>query len=251
MDIATQVRLWIESRTILYDDTAGTKTVFYQCGSCKSENTFGSSDLFNPDNYDFCPVFGGGAGINFRRFLPGGPSGNDIAKYKDVYLFSAGGGWGHDAGSLRLWPATGAQELTIGDFDAIRDATAADLPIVAQTEIKHPTSGLRAVIEYPVKTMNILREDSMADQPSAPVAAGVWQTDTGPLLVPDLSRRFEPAIECMSLGFVAANNRQPEAADFVLEQPTSIGGGREVLHYSQPFSMPAINRLFALPLPAC
>ena len=34
----------------------------------------------------------------------------------------------------------------------------------------------------------------------------------------------------MSLGFVAANNRQPGAADFVLEQPTSIGGGRAVLH---------------------
>jgi hypothetical protein len=54
----------------------------------------------------------------------------------------------------------------------------------------------------------------------------------------------------MSLGFVAANNRQPGAADFVLEQPTSIGGGRAVLHYSAPYSMPAINRLYALPLPA-
>ena len=223
---------------------------------------------------------------------------SDIAKYKDVRTKTgADWSWGHDAGSLRLWPATGACELAIDDFGAIRDATAADLPIVAQTEIKHPTSGLRAVIEYPVKTMNILRTDTMADTPPQPVAAGVWQTDTGayiesepplhckgrglkytgeseqtrprrtnvymycltgmptgfhsgPLLVPDLSRRFEPAIDAMSLGFVAANNRQIEAADFVLEQPTSIGGGREVLHYSKPFSMPAINRLFALPLPA-
>jgi hypothetical protein len=35
------VRLWIESRTTLHDDVRGTKVVFYQCASCKSENTFG------------------------------------------------------------------------------------------------------------------------------------------------------------------------------------------------------------------
>ena len=31
------IRFWIESRTTLYDDEAGTSTVFYQCGECKSE----------------------------------------------------------------------------------------------------------------------------------------------------------------------------------------------------------------------
>jgi len=29
---------------------------YYQCASCKSENTFAERDLFQKDNYDFLPV---------------------------------------------------------------------------------------------------------------------------------------------------------------------------------------------------
>ena len=36
-DVRNAIRFWIESRTTLYDDEAGTSTVFYQCGECKSE----------------------------------------------------------------------------------------------------------------------------------------------------------------------------------------------------------------------
>ena len=87
------------------------------------------------------------------------------------------------------------------------------------------------------------------DEPTPPAA--IWQIDTGVVLVPDLSRRWENPIEGMSLGYIATNNRgkQTHAADFVLEQPTPIGGGREVLHFSAPFSLPATSRLFALPRP--
>ena len=35
------IRFWIESKTTLYDDRHGTTKVFYQCASCKSEDTFG------------------------------------------------------------------------------------------------------------------------------------------------------------------------------------------------------------------
>ena len=44
------VRFWVESRTIVYDDREKTKTVIYQCASCKSENTFGATKLFAEDN---------------------------------------------------------------------------------------------------------------------------------------------------------------------------------------------------------
>ena len=49
------VRFWIESRTILIDDNSGERTVIYQCASCKSENTFGSHDLFAADNCQSSP----------------------------------------------------------------------------------------------------------------------------------------------------------------------------------------------------
>jgi len=61
------VRFWVESRTTIFDDQGGTSTVYYQCASCKSENTFGEKDLFLADNYDFLPILGGGYWLIFRR----------------------------------------------------------------------------------------------------------------------------------------------------------------------------------------
>ena len=40
------VRMWIESRTIITDTRSGKSNVYYQGASCKSENTFGETDLF-------------------------------------------------------------------------------------------------------------------------------------------------------------------------------------------------------------
>ena len=56
------IRFAVESRTTVYDEQAGTAVVYYQCASCKSEDTFGrgivasSKGLFQDPNYDFCPV---------------------------------------------------------------------------------------------------------------------------------------------------------------------------------------------------
>ena len=194
----------------------------------------------------------------FRRQLPGGSEGYDLDGYKSVHLdhksAANGGFWGGEE-LHHLCPARDAVEIPVADFEAVRRATQAGLPMVMQTEIAGTGegSGLRAVIEYPVKTMNLAIDASAVpadgDEPTPP--AEIWQTDTGVVLVPDLSRRWGNPIEGMSLGYIAANNRgkQTHAADFVLEQPTPIGGGREVLHFSAPFSLPATNRLFALPRP--
>ena len=61
------VRFWIESRTRIIDVERKTSTDYYQCASCKSENTFGEKDLFYVDNYDFLPIFGGANLLVFRR----------------------------------------------------------------------------------------------------------------------------------------------------------------------------------------
>ena len=66
------VRFWVESRTILYDDEAGTKLVIYQCGSCKSERTFAEKDLLQEDNYDFMPIYGGEDLLILRRHADDG-----------------------------------------------------------------------------------------------------------------------------------------------------------------------------------
>ncbi|NQT15524.1 MAG: hypothetical protein HQ582_22390, partial [Planctomycetes bacterium] len=121
----------------------------------------------------------------------------------------------------------------------IRDASAAGKPIVSQTEIRNADTGLRAVVECPVKTLNVSIERE------------VYQVDTGPVAFPDLAKRYENLIECLSLAFVAFN--APHFADFVVEQPTAVVENEEeicqVYHYSQPFSLEAGNRLLAIELP--
>ncbi|MDZ4288345.1 MAG: hypothetical protein U0984_10320, partial [Prosthecobacter sp.] len=64
---ANEVRFWVESRTRIIDERAGSHDDFYQCASCKAEATFAEKELFRPDNYDFLPVFGPQDGVIFRR----------------------------------------------------------------------------------------------------------------------------------------------------------------------------------------
>ena len=218
------VRFWIESRTTIFDDQTHSATVFYQCASCKSENTFGEKDLFLADNYDFLPIFGGGHWLIYRR--PARISPNYRRTYKSTEL------WGEP----RLILHEAAEWTRLDTFETIRDATAAGLPIVTQTEIRNDQTGLRAVIECPTKTMNISLDKNM------------YQVDTGPIAFPDLTQRFDALVDCLRVGFVAFN--APHFADFILEQPTPVvedGQDKcQVYHFSAPFSLPAKNVVLAL-----
>jgi hypothetical protein len=217
-----RVRFWVESRTVLIDGE--TRTEFYQCGSCKSENTFGEKDLFYADNYDFLPILGDGHWLVFRRTARLNPSYRGIKKVEEV--------WGPPTLKLRE-----AKKVTVLDtWEKIRDMTAAAVPIVSRTELTDDTTGLKAIIEAPVKTLNISIDKSM------------YQVDTGPLGYPDLSQRFEPRIDCLKLAFVAFN--APHFADFIVEQPTAVVEDEQekcqIHHFSAPFSKPAKNTLLAV-----
>jgi hypothetical protein len=218
------VRFWVESRTTIFDDRAGTSTEYYQCASCKSEDTFAKQNLFYQDNYDFLPIVGDGRWLIFRRPARLNPAYRQIRAEPDV--------WG--TMNQKLFEATPLTSLET--WEQVRDATAAGLPIVSQTEIAHADTGLRATIECPVKTMNIGIDKRM------------YQVDTGPVAFPDLTKRHEPPIDCLQLAFLAFN--APDFADFVVEQPTPVVEDAmekcKIHHYSSPFSLPAKNALLAV-----
>ena len=217
-----RVRFWIESRTRVIDPQNAVPIDYYQCASCKSENTFAPKDLFQKDNYDFLPIFGPADGVIFRRkaWLN--------ANYKQV------------RNAAEMWQGQGYKLVRprttrlLRSNREIREATHSGVPVVAQTEISNSRTGLRAIIEYPVKTMNI--HDGR----------DLYQVDTGPVAFPDLSRRYPRQAESLSLAFVAFNT--PENADFVIEVPTPASqAGREptqVHHFSRLESLKTTNRLF-------
>ena len=220
------VRFWVESRTRVIDQKRGATEDYYQCASCKSEETFGEKDLFLPDNYDFLPIFGPEMGVIFRRRAWLNPNYKTCVPVNQMWE-------GPMYDGIRR-PATA--EL-LPDFAAIERATREFRPIVAQTEVANDAGDIRVTYEYPVKTMNINREHS-------------WhQTDTGPIAYLDLTKPHDRTVDAISLAFAAFN--VPHFCDFVVEEPTPIvKDGNEacsVYHYSNRVSLKAQNRLYALP----
>ena len=218
------VRFWIESRSRILDEKTGSSSDYYQCGSCKSEDTFAEKNLLKEENYDFLPIFGDGQILIFRRHAFVSQRYRGITASEDIL-------WGPPR--LVLKEAHRVNELV--GYDQIHRATAEAIPIVTQTELWNSEQGLRAIIECPTKTMNISQTKK------------IYQVDTGPVAYPDLSRRHDPEIDALSLAFVVFN--AADFADFVVEQPTLLKADPEncqVFHYSQPFSKTARNRIFSL-----
>ena len=219
-----EVRIWVESRTRIIDERDGVTEDYIQCASCKSEHTFAEKDLFQEDNFNFLPIFGPEYTLIYRRKAWLNPNYRSCLKTVDLW----------DGAAERFVESGDLQELTTPR--EILQATYDNRPIVAQTEIWNSDTGLRAIIEYPVKSLNTVRKDD------------IYQIDTGPLAFPDLAQRSEKLVDLISLAFVAFN--APHFADFVIEVPTAIEtasgtDGTQVHHYSRIISLDAENRLYA------
>lgn len=220
-----EVRFWIESRTRIIDEQDGRTEDYYQCASCKSEDTFAEKELFYEDNYDYLPIFGPEFGLVYRRKAWLNPNYRSCEKTEDMF------------GGQIYHMIEGRSPVELKSPDEVLKATREWYPIVAQTGIRNENTGLRAVIEYPVKTMNTRRRGT------------VYQVDTGPIAFPQLDRRPDRLVDTISLAFVAFN--VPHFADFVVEVPTAIetpdtSGGVQVYHYSKRISLAAENRLYAI-----
>ena len=214
-----EVRFWVESRTRIIDETSGQREDYVQVGSCKSEHTFAKDNLLHEDNYDFLPVFGPEWSVVYRRH----------ANLRDTYREIRRSEEWWNGQQYHLIVGSDVEELT--SDAAVREATYDSVPIVAQTQVRNEETGLQAIMECPVKTMNTNR------------ANDIYQVDTGPVAFPDLSQRNARHVDALSLAFVVFN--APHFADFVLEAPTRVGD-EQVYHYSKLVSLAAVNRLYAV-----
>ena len=218
-----EVRFWVESRTRIIDDETGAIEDYVQTGSCKSEHTFAEKGLFHEDNYDFLPIFGPQYGVIFRRNAYLNPRYKSCVPVADMW------------NGQKYYLVEGAVVEELQGTRAVREATYRFFPLVSQTEISDDSTGLRAIIECPVKTMNTNRDNDM------------YQVDTGPVAFPDLTERRARHVHGISLAYLVFN--APDFADFVLEVPTTIGEGEDagdVYHYSRLLSLEAVNRVYSV-----
>lgn len=216
-------RFWVESRCRVVDEKKGRSLEYVQCGLCKAEHTFANRDLFQEDNYDFLPVFSETEGVIFRRHV------RVKERYREVRPIDKW--WGGTEPRLRK---VRGRLLTSADevFAAMQSGT----PIVGQTEIRDEATGRKAVIEYPVKTINFKRD------------AKDWQVDTGPVVLPDLSSPPDQLSTGLQLAHIAF--RTPYWADFLIDRPTPVKPddehGPATWHFSERMTKSCRNVLLVL-----
>ena len=120
------------------------------------------------------------------------------------------------------------------DSDVIQ-ATLDLCPIIATTEIESLDGKNKVIIEYPIKTMNFVKEKNR------------FQVDTGPILFPDFNIDTNYDIDKLQLAFICYNNRN--LAEFVCRVPTFIkntsGHPIERMEYSKIKRLNVNTKLYA------
>jgi hypothetical protein len=113
---------------------------------------------------------------------------------------------------------------------AIIAACDAGRAMVARTEYRR--AGFGVLLEYPIFTLNISRRHQF------------YQTDTGPVIYPELKKDTRRVGSTLNLAYVAFNSAR--WAEFIIQKPTPIGKGLSVNHYSQVAQVDCKNTIFAL-----
>ena len=88
------------------------------------------------------------------------------------------------------------------------------------------------VIDYPVKSINANERDN------------IYQTDTGPILLPDFSCEPGKWIDGLELAFSAFNSS--DWIEFIVRTPTPVNGEISVYHYSNPVRFSSRNQIICL-----
>lgn len=223
MPWGNSARIQLDARCELSNSRTGEREEYFLITPCRTEWMYRSETLFQIPNYEYCGVwsrseFIGVGGAHHRK------QGSGVPQYiKDNFSdFRL---------TLKIFPS--AQILE--NDEEIIDATLNDAPLIGRTEIWDDAQGMSAVVEYPIKTMNVHPERKR------------FQVDTGPLPFPDFSRTVERQIECFSVAFVCYNTF--DLAEFILRVPISVNDTNtelsSVLEYSDVLRLPAKNTIIA------
>ena len=210
MPYQNTVRILLDARCWIIDEESGRTTEYNLISPCRTEWMYRDEPLWQQPNYEFSGIFG-----------------QEVAMYGHIRggdLNAFGGDWRRVTPlqesnlqhqfSIRHYP----EARRLEDDAATIEATMSYVPIVARTELQSADGRLRAISEYPIRTMNMALEQ------------GRVQVDTGPLIFPDLETPAASEIERLHWSFVCYNTES--VAEFVLRGPTPIASaGQNIASY--------------------
>lgn len=219
-------RIQLECRCEITEVSTGWAQTFVLGASCKTERVGVDQNIWTEPNADFVPVHSQDGFLNLKTYARSG---------MDVELYPPGSGQQTDRQFGRHSDVFDDTAIDIVQRPAevlrsaaeIVKATLDNEALVARTELQSPR--YRAVLEYPVKTMNANERDN------------IYQTDTGPVLLPDFTAQPADLIARFELAYAAFN--QPDWIEMIVRVPTPAGADVSVYHYSKPLRMDARNEV--------
>lgn len=228
------VRINLECRCELIERLSGDSHTYVLGASCKTERVGATKDCWLQPNADFCIVASEDEFVIMKSWACnnmrlqkhpdaiGIPQERQSGACRDVFADFR----------IEYRPMRGKPLHSLAE---IIDAVRGNHHVISRTE--YDDGDYRVVIEHPVKTINYSEREH------------VYQTDTGPILLPDLtSNRLERShrlVDCFDLAYSAFNS--PDWAEFIVNVQTPIGDGKSVNHYSEVRRIePTRNQLIEL-----
>ena len=218
-------RINLESRCVITDAETGRTHTFVLGASCKTEQVGAPADLFLLPNADFMPILSDDSFMHVKTFARAGATAGRF-----------GGEQGEQQPDRLRVPIHGTfvgvhfdlvahEAELLPDAQAIVNATFSGDPLVVHSTLRR--GRYTATVEFPVKTMN------------ANERAWIYQTDTGPVLFPDLDAPPDELMDRLDVAFAAHN--APDWIEFIVRRRTTITEGVDVYHYSEPIRLNGVQ----------
>jgi hypothetical protein len=226
MPWANTIRILLDSRCWITDASGETRE-YNLMSPCRTEWMYRSDVLWQQPNYEFAGIY------SDTEWMAGHVRSGEMTEF--------GGDWRVPCPITDRFQKFGTviqhhgEVKELADDAQVVEATTDFLPIVARTEVWSADEKTRAIIEYPVRTMNVQLERKRI------------QVDTGPLIYPALDAAEESEIQKLHIAFICFN--VDGVAEFILRCPTPvISDGERVgtsIDYSDVRRVPIKNTFYA------
>jgi hypothetical protein len=222
-------RIPVECVCEIIEKQTGFSQTFILGANCKTERVGVETDIFTQPNADFVPIVSQEQFLFLKTF--------DRAD-KGVPFYPPSLGVQPERQSGQVEQALDSLKIDLSFCSAqvldkpagIVAAVLSNQLLIAETKIDQPP--YLATLLYPIKTINANERDN------------IYQTDTGPILLPDFSKRPAELITGFELAFSAFNC--PNWIELIVRAKTLLQAGILVYHYSQSARFVAQNTVFQL-----
>jgi hypothetical protein len=220
-------RILIDARTFVTDHKTGRVYDLFLITACQGERMWVKGRLIQDPAYEFVGVMSEKEMVISRVWAAHEPGRKMEFDYKEMYPY-------FNKITFNLKVHKKVKKLV--SLKEQTDAIKADKVMVCRTRVKSADGRFEAVMEYPLKTVNLLISTDQVQVDTGPVLAPVW-ADAG--WKEPLSERV---IEHFRQAYIVYN--QQDHADMTLRVPTEISPGVKTMHYGHYLSTPAVSEFF-------